>query len=77
MGETCEDDMFQFSCLRIDGFCNFGVCVTVQVHPPAADGIEISIPFIVIQPGSFGVCNKYVFLFILLVGERMPDEAIV
>jgi hypothetical protein len=46
----------------------------MQVYPPAADGIEISIPFIVKQPGPFGMGDEYVFLFILLMGERMPDE---
>lgn len=77
MREASEDDVFEFFRLFIDGLSDLRMGMAMQIHPPAADGIEISIPVIVIQPGTFGMGDNDVFLFILLVGEGMPDEGAV
>jgi len=75
MGAARQHDVVELPQLIGQRRTNVGVAVTKQVDPPRADGIQIALPFRVIQPRPLRTRNRQQRLGFMAFhgGARVPD----
>ena len=73
MGPAGKDDLVQPIALLLDRGDDFGVAMTMGLHPPAGDGIDNLCAVRAVQRRALGSRDFRNWLAQTVLGERVPD----
>jgi hypothetical protein len=75
MGCSGKLDMVQLENLLGDSLCQFGATVSVEVHPPGGDHVEVFAASGIPKNSSRSTGNRNQFPPQAVLGEGMPDRS--
>jgi len=77
MGKSGKNDLFQLKGLFVYLLSNIGMRMTVEVNPPATDGVNVFPPVLRDQDRGAATFNRNGWRCIQLLGKRMPNGSFI
>src|SRR5207249_8886330 len=56
-GEACEDHLLELLELRAHRGVDAGIRVPEEIHPPGADGIEVALALVILEPRALAAAH--------------------
>jgi hypothetical protein len=73
VGKAGEDDMFQLQQLLMHFFCDIGMSMAVQIHPPGSHTVNVGPSLLIVQQRPFRFHNRQRWGSRFHLCVRMPD----